>query len=521
MRVKGPGRPLATCPHPKNTCDCGTEKVVMVCIRKGRNGSVDANLVAECILEPKCICARAYPTGPDGMPMGPPTSFAAPVPSMSYALPTAPLAHPQTYRVQKPEQRRVTATTDPENVARGLERQKYLTSNRGRDLALSSESTALDVKPRPPLPYSNGSLSNNVDESLKTGHSCCQIEQQSKRKAAASINGAANTRSCCTQRSNIDPNISTTETTATQALAEKISLESPKTPPGKKNSKSLDNSRYPPESYSDVSSFSAQTTLYSIPPGYATARNPLNPEQLSELQHDPRFAQRVPEHAFHAYVGSSAPSAEGSDTPSMSHSCSCGPNCQCIACAAHPYNATTQGRVQDLLYSNPGEFRSSNSPSSQVSSEKLAFFDMRVVPASSGPNSTTQIMPLYKNSPNLGIEHPVEPNQFSQEDGTAYSQPTTYAELFEEQALPPLSFDDYYMYEYLVPEFNTCTAPAGSCRCGNDCTCVGCLTHTGHDDVWLEPGPVMPPITTAVIAASDSSTDNLGKLASGPSHDLN
>ena len=491
----------------------------MVCIRKGRSGSPDPSSVAKCSPEPKCICARAYPTGPDGMPMGPPSSFATPTPLTSYPLPTTPLAPSQTHRVQKPGQKRVKAITHPESVARGLEKQEHFLFDRVHDLTSPSEFNALEIESQSSLPYSKNSLRKDVDEPLRHSHNCCQTEQRLQPKVETPINGATNTGSCCTQRPTNDANISTTTITATQAFGEQRNRETLKSPRGKGDSRSLNGSGYPSNSYSEISSFSPQTTIYSIPPGYATAGNPLNPQQLSELQRDPRFAQIVPEHAFHAFVGSSTPYTEADGNASNKHSCSCGPDCQCIACAAHPYNATTQGRVQDLLYSNPGEFRSTNGPSSRESGEIPTFSDVHILPASSDLHITMQPVPVVEDTHNLGIEHPAEPNPFSRDDGVPSFPHTTYTGLYEEASLPPVSFDDYYMYEYLVPDFNTCTAPAGSCQCGNDCACVGCLTHTGHDGVWLAPDPVTPPSISTAGAASESNTANTGELTNGPSLD--
>lgn len=36
VQVARPGRPLSTCPHPKNQCNCGKEKVMMIRIPKGK-----------------------------------------------------------------------------------------------------------------------------------------------------------------------------------------------------------------------------------------------------------------------------------------------------------------------------------------------------------------------------------------------------------------------------------------------------------------------------------------------------
>jgi len=37
VMVKSPGRPLSTCPHPKDGCQCSSKKVMMVSILRGTN----------------------------------------------------------------------------------------------------------------------------------------------------------------------------------------------------------------------------------------------------------------------------------------------------------------------------------------------------------------------------------------------------------------------------------------------------------------------------------------------------
>lgn len=46
---------------------------------------------------------------------------------------------------------------------------------------------------------------------------------------------------------------------------------------------------------------------------------------------------------------------------------------------------------------------------------------------------------------------------------------------------------EYYTLEYPVGLPSACVDTTGSCQCGNDCTCVGCLTHSGHNGLPLEP----------------------------------
>jgi hypothetical protein len=46
---------------------------------------------------------------------------------------------------------------------------------------------------------------------------------------------------------------------------------------------------------------------------------------------------------------------------------------------------------------------------------------------------------------------------------------------------------EYYTIEYPVQLPSACSDVTGSCLCGDDCACVGCLTHSGHNGVAVEP----------------------------------
>jgi hypothetical protein len=45
---------------------------------------------------------------------------------------------------------------------------------------------------------------------------------------------------------------------------------------------------------------------------------------------------------------------------------------------------------------------------------------------------------------------------------------------------------EYYTIEYPVQLPSACSDVTGSCLCGNDCACVGCLTHSGHNGLAVE-----------------------------------
>lgn len=148
-----------------------------------------------------------------------------------------------------------------------------------------------------------------------------------------------------------------------------------------------------------------------------------------------------------------------------SHECSCGDDCQCLGCASHPFNATTRQHVQELGYMM-----------SQIAEED------------SSENSTP-------------FRQPQSPTQHDYA-GNA-QQPAT--SMYSGQASPTMGFDpatmspsafappqymqpsEYYTLEYPVGLPGLCSNVDGTCLCGDDCSCIGCLTHSGHDGVTLEP----------------------------------
>ncbi|KAL8934760.1 MAG: hypothetical protein Q9211_005057 [Gyalolechia sp. 1 TL-2023] len=101
--------------------------------------------------------------------------------------------------------------------------------------------------------------------------------------------------------------------------------------------------------YDSMVTMAPQTTLYSIPPTYATAENPMTEAQHAQLQQDAHFnSQTVPQYAPYGITGSAAPSAEQFVASDFLHLCDCGPNCQCEMCAVHPYNPTAQSHMEDM-----------------------------------------------------------------------------------------------------------------------------------------------------------------------------
>ncbi|EAW07513.1 putative copper-activated transcription factor GRISEA [Aspergillus clavatus NRRL 1] len=159
----------------------------------------------------------------------------------------------------------------------------------------------------------------------------------------------------------------------------------------------------------------------------------------------------------------------------LKHNCTCGDTCQCLGCASHPFNNTTRQHVQEmgLLVTLDGEessfdglngyhdFSSRGTPSSAP----LDYHFNRLNHFGHGTD------PMATHN---GSDKPVQ---------NGGSPSASYAS--DQHLMVP---SEYYTIEYPVKLPNACSNASGSCLCGSDCSCVGCLTHNGHNGVAIETG---------------------------------
>lgn len=222
-----------------------------------------------------------------------------------------------------------------------------------------------------------------------------------------------------------------------------------------------------------------QTTVYSMPATYATAENPLTQRQQAYFQQNGHFyAQQVPHYAPLGVIGSAAPPAEGNAILSLTHTCTCGPSCQCVFCVAHPYNATTRDRVQSLAHLLPDDM--DYVPKSPVQSSYGQSF--RSGPDPNPMVTATNRMHINEILQPPDLPHPPHPPMFSSPDFSGGIYQRLPNESLGEVIQPSISSAGYLTMEYNYdPMELSCTDPTGTCRCGNDCDCIGCLTHSGHD----------------------------------------
>lgn len=229
----------------------------------------------------------------------------------------------------------------------------------------------------------------------------------------------------------------------------------------------------------------SQTTLYTIPPSYATATHPLTPQQLTYLQQHPHlYAQTVPQHAPFGIVGQVAPPAEAITRLTPAHNCNCGSGCECLGCAAHPFNATTRSHVQSLgaiIAHGEHDSMSNNHPSPSYNLPPSHSFPAHnnapILPRGYNPNTSSNIpastLTAHQPAITAGPSSPWSP---SPGNGVG------------EQQIPFLS-SEYYTMEIPMDAPGlaaSCTDVSGSCQCGDECACIGCLTHTGHNGIALD-----------------------------------
>lgn len=159
------------------------------------------------------------------------------------------------------------------------------------------------------------------------------------------------------------------------------------------------------------------------------------------------------------------------------HVCHCGDSCQCLGCASHPFNNTTKQHVQEmgLIVGMNGEEQNQHSPYSTHATSTPLDYSLPGMNYNLDTGAQPRTMRPY-----IGHAH-------SHHIGNGYPSHASYAP--DQHLMEP---SQYYTLEYSVGMPNPCSNATGSCQCGNDCSCVGCLTHSGHNGFDLGPVSTEP-----------------------------
>jgi hypothetical protein len=223
----------------------------------------------------------------------------------------------------------------------------------------------------------------------------------------------------------------------------------------------------------DLASQNNTYTAMNMKPSYYTNESQSNQSAMPRTFHnvDTQYQASTPMHQFYLNTTSypfdmSLPFVDDSN-----HDCSCGDSCQCLGCASHPYNETTRQHVQEMGYMMTVK---ENEEKSGTSSPFTGLNSPPAIPSNVPSNHNnavrTNTQPSFTDDNTL-------PSTF---DNTINSP--TFA---NNQFMQP---SEYYTIEYPVG-LNLCSDVTGTCQCGNDCNCVGCITHSGHDGIVLESMP--------------------------------
>ncbi|KAH6678532.1 hypothetical protein B0J14DRAFT_473651 [Halenospora varia] len=194
---------------------------------------------------------------------------------------------------------------------------------------------------------------------------------------------------------------------------------------------------YDPNLYSN---YMPQPTVFTYPPTYGSFQNPLQPEAWRQGIRSNYASQQgpipIPPGGL-PFDASRVP-----QTMDTIHTCTCGDTCQCIGCAAHPYNDATQDYVRSAWAS--------------MSAEQSTPIGTNGMNGMNGTNGTMQ---------------PQSSDMVS--SPTAHTPSSNASANGEEQSL---SASDFFFVSYPFSS-DGCGGDNLSCPCGDDCECLGCTIH--------------------------------------------
>lgn len=464
MKVPKAGRPLAKCPHPKGSCSCQRVYALMVRIPRGMKSlvvEIGEALGTHSPSGSSCVCRPVLQVPSD-------SAEATSTPTSSGTSSMTTPSSPAPGRVQKYSRPQSNLQAAPESIAKAMGWELQRTGN---DIFTSHPLSYVDLKPKSdptsgvstpnqnPTVFPFKRLSNAEDTPTRSsGSSCCSQKSQP-------LTSAVPQRSCCEPAVNDRIQMPSRENAASTPWNE-TSYPTSQMPLWDQQHQS---NEYFPRG-NTLGNSSLQNPDHSnqmLPPssmlvhGSDSSEPGFNNQSFSHLSTDQLFSNDLSGYPF------SIPSTFGGDS---SRECSCGEDCQCLGCASHPFNSTTRQHVQEMGYMmsiNEDDENSHSHPFMKPTSP-----------------------PLYATPTLSHTRPPYQATQSFTENTTPTSNldgvlPSTASYTSQDLMQP----SEYYTLTYPVGLPNLCSNVNGTCQCGSDCSCVGCLTHSGHNGVALEHTP--------------------------------
>lgn len=475
--VRKPGRPLSVCPHPKDqrcgcgsvtaaiprkqTCHCGTSTPVssgQATPHESNGSGADASSptkstfkVQKTTSRPQSSRKQSYdPANFERMDMNSinivPFEQRQPIPlsfANGYALPSGPQPYgyvPQYANIQA--QFSHVPVQAPPHMHPGL---PGGTISFGKENGNGLENVIESPLATPAESASNGS---NCAPNVR---SCC-APPATTNGINGKLNGSADVGSCCAPKKPSHSHSSSSASSISEPQeVQARSCCSTKPPPMMKQEPMPITPNMTPQMAHQIlpngipfnpamySSYLPQATVFTYPPTYGSFQNPLQPNAwrqsvLANSYGHPQMQAPIPAGGVPFGIH---PAPENLDTV---HTCGCGDGCQCIGCAAHPYNDATQDYVRSAWSS----------------------MNMEQAPGE-----------IYTNGHSNGNGHPV-PNGEAISSPTAHTPSSTTSGNGEEQSL---SASDFFFVNYPFSSEDGCGGDTESCPCGDDCQCLGCTIH--------------------------------------------
>ncbi|ODM16709.1 hypothetical protein SI65_07674 [Aspergillus cristatus] len=487
MKVPKAGRPLAKCPHPKGTCSCKKTYAVMVRIPKGST----------------CMCRPLYEVPiEDETDNAPTRSTTTPVTIAPAITPSsvAPTPPPAIGKVQKTGRRQSNLQAAPENIARALEsiaKAENERSDNGTSNDLPSYASQNQSFPTPygPLAHQQPTVIQGQahDISASTApesKSCCSGKAAAKPTQPPPEQPPeqpAQQGSCCGKQG---PKLE--QHAASEPRPEANGINHRATA----NGSTANELPYPPFPAPTVPTWQ---NFHAPGHGNLVQPFPVHQPQTQAPVYFPPYAtapgypyQNIPQSV--GFTPMAMPAFPSTQPQSLSytsstaecseHVCHCGDGCQCLGCASHPFNNTTRQHVQEmgLIVGLNGEEQNQHSPYSTNAAPSPLDYSVTAMNHYSGQTHSHHM-------------------------GNGFSPHLSYA---SDQFMEP---SEYYTLEYPVGLPSSCSDVTGSCQCGNDCSCVGCLTHSGHN------GFAFQPVSTEAVSfhASPPAQQSSPRLSRDPS----
>jgi hypothetical protein len=212
-----------------------------------------------------------------------------------------------------------------------------------------------------------------------------------------------------------------------------------------------------------VGAFPPQISLYTMPQPYGSVAFPLQPAQWQTIA--AAYPTVLPQGAFAVppimppMERNLSSSGSGTDTQE-DHECGCGEGCQCIGCAAHPYNEATQEYVRSAWSMQ----KDSRPATAYADTPKLPEkTDAPVASCCGGGSAATH-----------GSGQISKADSPMQAPPTPIDSPSASATSEEQQTL---SANDFFFVNYPFTGGGDCGGDTESCPCGDDCQCLGCTIH--------------------------------------------